>query len=379
MSKNISKIELFKYNNIATLKQNVINKQYLLLDLWETLSNNNYQQIFLQLNNVRVINITNDKIYFDITNRNDIIQSMINIENKIIYILKNYLARINKHGKFNFKSIIKENTTDNKTLLELNLNNNDYPINIYNNAKQKTDLSIFNTNATFNIILELMYIRFDMCKGMIIIDTCFRLAVENTILPRRIQITNVNSFLVNDNTNNEKEVFNITHDVSDNDDNEVSDNDDNEVFNITHGVSDNENKDDDAELFSKSSNEHSLNNTLHDINNNNIVDSITSSESNNSDNKKIDNNIVDSNTSFEINDFNNKEIDNNIVDSNTSSEINDSNNKEIDNNKIRLSSDTSSEINDSDNKEIDNNIIRLSSDTDNNTDDIITSLKQKLN
>ena len=353
MSKNISNIELFNYNSITTLKQNVINKQYLILDLWETLRDNDYRQIFLQLNNVRVLNRANDRILFDITGRNDIIQSMINIENKIISILKNYLARISKHGRFNFKSIIKDNI-DNKTVLILNLNNSDYPINIYDNSKQKTNISIFNTNTTFNIILELMYIQLDMVNGMIMIDTRFRLALENTNLPTRIQITNVDSFLVDDKKDTHpKIVSNIENNFSNINTEVLQDSSDNDTKEIHQEHLEHDTNKDILEQLEQQ--KHDAKKDIQEHKNTNDSD-IFSKSSDELLSDHLDNNVLDTL-------HNNTESEQllNIINSDTSSEIDNIEQDIINTNNT------------------DENIIKLSSDTDNNTDDIITSLKHRLN
>lgn len=209
MSKKISKIEEFNHQNVVTLNQRVTgDRRYLILDLWEDIeltpnsrnqpTGDRYRQIFLQINNLEVLNFGNGRIYFDLENRNDVINSMIKIEDKIMLVLKNYLEKINKRGKFNFRSVMKDESTldgNKKVVLALNVSNHDYEINMFDSNKRRSNYSILNTNSTFNIILELMYIQFDMKEGMIMIDTRLRLIMQNQIKPERVQLTNIDNFI----------------------------------------------------------------------------------------------------------------------------------------------------------------------------------------
>lgn len=233
MSKKISKIEAFNSQNVVTLNQRVTDRRYLILDLWEDIgatqnvgnpgSSDRYRQIFLQINNLKVRSFGNGRIYFDLTDRPDVVNSMIKIEDKIIYVLKNYLAKINKRGRFNFCSIIKDESTgnDKKVVLALNMSNYDYEINMFDSERKRTNYSILNSkDSTFNIILELMYIQFDMPEGMIVIDTRLRLIMQNKVQPRRVQLTDVASFIQEEkhaerntrtNVANIKQNFDSTH------------------------------------------------------------------------------------------------------------------------------------------------------------------------
>jgi hypothetical protein len=376
---NISKIESFNYNNITTLKQNVVDKQYLILDLWESVDRNNHRQIFLQLNDVKVLNRTNDIILFDITDRNDIIQPLINIENTVLSILKTYLARINKHGKFNFSSSIKENKLDNTTILSLNLNNSDYPINIYNNLKQHSNVNIFNNNSSFNIILEVMSIQFDMYKGLIVMDTRFRLAIENILLPKRIKITNVGNFLANDNTVNEYKVNHskIVSDIhknfsnintSDNDINLLNINEKNQSKEKTSVTSDN-----DIKLVNGNEKEKNQSNEKISVTSDNDIKllNINETEINHTHEKLSDTSDNDSDL-YDINEIIRNQLNENIPD--TSDD-----NQDVPNiNEITYVYNKSPDVLLSDNDTtIEEQVIKLGSDTDNITDDIIVSLKKK--
>lgn len=209
MSKKISKIEKFNYQNIVTLNQSVADKRFLILDLWEdirsgtaftskktthTADQNRYNQIFLQINDLRVLNFSDGKVYFDLTDRDDVVDAITSIEEKIMVILKNYLASIHKKGKFNFRSAIKDDRGDNEQgniILALNLSNQDYEVTFYDIAKKRSNCSLVNKQgATFNIILELMYINFDMKKGEIVADTRMRMCMET-----RIKMMDVNMFI----------------------------------------------------------------------------------------------------------------------------------------------------------------------------------------
>jgi hypothetical protein len=209
MTERVALIENFNHNQIVTLNQNVSAKRYLILDLWENIGkicgnddNDNFKQIFLQINDLCVSRIVNDRIYLDVTDRNDIIDPLIAIEDSVILILRDYLAKIHKKGKFNFCSIMKEETETNtnnkqkKSFIVLNLTNPDYDPGIFNYEKNKSSHQILrNKNSTFNVIAEFMNINFDMKEGTIIIDTRLRLVCENKISPQRVKLFDVNHFI----------------------------------------------------------------------------------------------------------------------------------------------------------------------------------------
>lgn len=199
--KSVTKIEKFNYDSVITLNQQVTEKRYLTFDLWEECQST-YNQILLQINNLYVLNIVNGTIYFDLTDRQDVIDSMSNIENHLIKILKNYLAKINKRGNFSFASVIKLDSVNNqsKPALALNIMNDDYDINFYDHTKTKVDSKILRnqqTKSSFNIIIEIMYIHLDMIKGSIVVDTRLRMVMENRkiIKPQRSRITEVDDFI----------------------------------------------------------------------------------------------------------------------------------------------------------------------------------------
>ena len=201
MTTRISKIENFKYQNIVTIKQKTAERRFLVLDLWEDTKdvdiNKKYQQIFLQMNNVKILETPDNKICFDLTCRKDIMEPMYNIENNVIAILKNYFMKINKKGTFKFCSIIKKiDNTDQGMMMAYSLKNSDYPINMYDSNKRLiNDITLTNSNSTFNIIIELMNIIFDMKEGTIVIDTRLRLMMENKIQPSRIKLTDIQNFI----------------------------------------------------------------------------------------------------------------------------------------------------------------------------------------
>ena len=204
MSKKISKIENFNYQNIVTLNQSVADKRFLMLDLWEDIrtgasnipshNHNRYNQIFLQINDLHVLNFSEGRVFFDLTDRADVIDAITSIETKIISLLKNYLASIHKKGKFSFRSVIKDDRGDKKqgnVVLALNLSNQDYEVSFYDIAKKRSNCSLINKQyARFNIILELMYINFDMKKGEIVADTRMRMCMET-----RVRMMDVDLFI----------------------------------------------------------------------------------------------------------------------------------------------------------------------------------------
>src|SRR5579872_430462 len=162
MSKKISKIDKFNCKNVVTLNAHVSNNRYLVLDLWEN-DNNEYKQIFLQINNLKVINFNESRVYFDLTNRSDVINAMFAIEDHMISILKVHLCKLRiKHrakDSTNFRSVIKNNKNTNAHILVLNLVNQDYNVNVFDSNKKQVDIHYFTKqNTTFNVILEFMYI-----------------------------------------------------------------------------------------------------------------------------------------------------------------------------------------------------------------------------
>jgi hypothetical protein len=213
MSKKISKIENFNYQNIVTLNQSVADKRFLMLDLWEDIrtgasnipqhNHNRYNQIFLQINDLHVLNFSEGRVFFDLTDRADVIDAITSIETKIISLLKNYLASIHKKGKFSFRSVIKDDRGDKKqgnVVLALNLSNQDYEVSFYDIAKKRSNCSLINKQyARFNIILELMYINFDMKKGEIVADTRMRMCMET-----RIRMMDVDLFIQDEKKSSDK-------------------------------------------------------------------------------------------------------------------------------------------------------------------------------
>jgi hypothetical protein len=226
--KNVEKIENFNNQKVVTLNQRVADRRYLILDLWEDIGSDvsadvpadvpadfptdvpvdrRYRQLFLQINNLKVINVTNDRVYFDLTHRPELINKMTLIEDHILQILKNYLEKINKKGKFNFCSVVKDDRNpkgDGNIALALNIGNADYPVNIFDNNRTISTVNLLSKKgATFNIIIELLQIDFDMREGLIVIDTKLRLVVENVIKiqPTRIKLTDVDNFIYDENKN----------------------------------------------------------------------------------------------------------------------------------------------------------------------------------
>jgi hypothetical protein len=114
--------------NIVNITQKVENNKNLVLDLWNQDVNKNYSQIFLLLNNLKLLNKNSKTLTFEVSENHDL-RIMINtIEDKAIELLKVYLAKINKKGKFSFNSNIKD-------LKILELKNENYDI--YDNSKNK--------------------------------------------------------------------------------------------------------------------------------------------------------------------------------------------------------------------------------------------------
>ena len=66
----------------------------------------------------------------------------------------------------------------------------------YDKIKNRSTHSILsNIHSSFNIILELMYINFDMQEGIIVIDTRLRIIMENSIHPKRVKMIEIDNFI----------------------------------------------------------------------------------------------------------------------------------------------------------------------------------------
>ena len=201
MATKITKVENFNYKRIVNLNQDCKDRRYLVLDIWENIGEensrniNDYVPIVLQIDNVSVLAITEDRILFDISGMDDIINPIVRIENKVMGLLKDFLRKTNKRGKFSLCSIIKYDN-NNKTVLALNLKNPDYPVSIYDRNKEKASGKILaNKNAKFNIAIELMCLQLDMPSGVIVIDTNLRIVSENRMSPKRHIVCDVNSLV----------------------------------------------------------------------------------------------------------------------------------------------------------------------------------------
>lgn len=199
-----SKIDQYPYANIVSLNQNVLDRRFLVFDLWEETkkesTQDKFKQIFFQIDELNILGMTNGAIHFDLTKRSEVIQSINSIEDHILEILKRYLAKINKKGKFSFCSVVKNNVNDatgknvGNMILALNINNDDYPLSIYNRNGNKTDISILKSGSKVSIIVEITNLYLDMVEGKIVIDTRLRMIKENSIKPKRVQLSNVDIF-----------------------------------------------------------------------------------------------------------------------------------------------------------------------------------------
>jgi len=202
--------------NIVNITQKVENNKNLVLDLWNQDTNKKYSQIFLLLNNLKISNKNSKTITFEVSDNHDL-RIMINtIEDKAIELLKVYLAKINKKGKFSFNSNIKD-------LKYLELKNENYDI--YDNSKNKiTSLDGINK---MDVIVEVVDIVLDMVSGIINLNMNLSAIISKINLPTKTKLSVNEIFDVNN--NQEQNVFNsITSDDDDEEsfiskgDNEVS-------------------------------------------------------------------------------------------------------------------------------------------------------------
>lgn len=199
MSTTIFKIDKFDINDIISIDQKVTDKRYLVFDL--RTKNTNIKesgQILIQINDLEIINKSYDTIYFDITDKQVIENKLNSIEEKILAILRQYLKHHNKKGSFEFNSLIKSNE-NNQKIISFNLVNDDYPINCFDKNKTKISMDDLQQNTYCNIVIEIMYMYLDMIKGSIVIDSRLRLIIENKIIQKREQITNIDLFIEDEN------------------------------------------------------------------------------------------------------------------------------------------------------------------------------------
>lgn len=205
MEDKIKKLEGYNSDGIITLNQHIIEKRYLVLDLWKRNTHNgkvSYDQILLQINNLKILTIKDDQIFFDLNNRENVYNSMFQLEDKIMEVFKHYLAKLNKKGKFSLNSVIKTDNIEGAHTLVLNSKNDDYSVSFYNINKEKSNPSmLLNRDSLFNVIIEIMHIYFDMKEGMIIIDTRLRMVIESYIKPVRYVVSNPDCFIDDPNDN----------------------------------------------------------------------------------------------------------------------------------------------------------------------------------
>lgn len=202
MTHIICKIQDSDPSNIINLTQKVISNKYLILDLWHHIKNckdseQKNKQIFLQFNDVELHSLSNNIIQFNVTDRKDITDGLARIEQSIMNILRDYLLDIGKRGKFSFRSIVRDDESNDQTYLIFNTTNPDYDIAIFNQNKQRIYWNDMKDkhNSKFNFIIELLSVQLDMVTGLIAVESKLRMIIENKTMPARIQLTDVNDFI----------------------------------------------------------------------------------------------------------------------------------------------------------------------------------------
>jgi len=205
---NVKKVELLHeadFKKIVSLNRNVESSRYLILDIWNNPIDGKYQQILLQLNDIKIFGIRENRISFDLTDHPEYIQNIVHLENKCIEILKRYLHQINRKGKFNFMSLMKsevseENKKNTNTvhILTLSTNPSDYAPSLFDSVKTKVCMSYFNgmqKNNTVNMIVEPYAIQLDWETSDIVIDIRLRLVIENKITLQRFEVSDPELFI----------------------------------------------------------------------------------------------------------------------------------------------------------------------------------------
>lgn len=228
MDQKILLLQNAEFDKYVSLNKTVLDSRYLLLDLWNNPSKEEYHQILLQLDRLKISGIDENRISFDITNNGELIGKIKNLESRCIDILRGYLQQIKKKGKFNFMSILKNDESN--IFLTLATETEDYKPSLFDNIKNRVSFSYFHelpTNITVNILLELYGIKLDMISGNITVDIRLRLMIENMIAPTRTKINNVDFFIQNAQTT--ETVEDVLSDTSDNADEETP-----YTFSFTH-------------------------------------------------------------------------------------------------------------------------------------------------
>ena len=244
----VSKIENFDYNNIVIFGHNTVNNQDIVFDLWNKYEND-YKQILIQINKLRLIKSDdNNKVIFDVTNRDDIIERFSDIETYSLDIMQQYIKLQNNKITYTDRVLCPE-----KNQLKLNIHNLDYDPIVYDRNKNITTFDyVYSDLASYNIIFEVIAIMYNPVKGTLELDIRLRLMMENKFNKQlvREKIIDISNFIqdieqsdsIHDSVIDDECEQDVHHDYSIQDANTEQDN--NEQYNDEEDNDEQDNDDD---------------------------------------------------------------------------------------------------------------------------------------
>lgn len=182
------------------------NIKYLLIYLWNVIGEST-SQIFIQINNLKVSNINNNVITFDLLDNSDITHINL-IEEQIINIFKEKLIEnIDDSNNITFISLV-NNYNDDEYKIKLSTNYNDYNTTVYNNKESNEELVL---DSCVNIIIELVGIQYDINNKILFPDFRLRQIVKKIKIPERIKLSEY-SFI--DSENEEDNIIECNNNIN---------------------------------------------------------------------------------------------------------------------------------------------------------------------
>jgi hypothetical protein len=178
--------------DLVTLHANVIKENNLFIDLWEKKrNNNNYGQIFIQLNNVKYLGNDSGNLKFDVSNENIILNSLDLLESKCADVMENFLANIERKKKLRLNKFVK-----NKKIIEFKSENDDYQPRAFDYGKKEININDMESeNLRYNIIFEVMGMELNTERLIFRIKSKLRLTLVSTVVPKKIKLTSVDNFI----------------------------------------------------------------------------------------------------------------------------------------------------------------------------------------
>jgi hypothetical protein len=250
----VSKIENFNHKNIVIFGHNTINNQDIVFDLWNKYEND-YKQILIQINKLKLIKSDDiNKVIFDVSDRDNILEQISNIETYSLDIMQQYIKLQNKKITYTDRVLCPE-----KNQLKLNIHNLDYDPIVYDRNKNVATFDyIYSDTSSFNIIFEVIAIVYNPVKGTLELDMRLRLMMENKLNKQLIRqkIIDITNFIqdseqsdsIHDSViNDEYEQDMYDYNIRDTNDGDVQDTDINNDNNNSDTSDDNHNSDGDSD------------------------------------------------------------------------------------------------------------------------------------